>query len=84
MAESPDQLLDLLPLDMLLALQEALADPTADGQERARLRARDAGFYIHCTMRPDGDETVHCPLPMPSGDDEEEPTERLVFGVPAA
>ena len=66
-----DQLLDLLPLEMLLALQEAVADPTADGQERARLRARDAGLYIHCISRPDGSEGPTDPLPMPAGDGEE-------------
>ena len=66
-----DQLLDLLPLEMLLALQEAIADPTADGQERARLRAQDAGLYIHCLSRPDGSETPYDPLPMPSGEGEE-------------
>lgn len=76
---SQDELLDLLPLEVLLALQEAVADPTADGQERARLRAKDAGFYIHCTMRPDGPEAATDPLPMPSGESESEPTARLVF-----
>lgn len=63
-----DHLLDHLPLEMLLALQEAIADPTADGQERARLRAKDAGIYIHCLSRPDGSESATDPLPMPSGD----------------
>ena len=66
----PDDLLDLLPLEVLLALQEAVSDPTADGQERARLRARDAGFYIHCLRRPDGEEGVNDPLPMEPGADE--------------
>lgn len=76
----PSTPLDVLPLDLLLALQEAMADPTADGQERARLAAAEAGFYIHCMMRPDGDEGVNDPLPMPSGEDAAEVTAHLVFG----
>lgn len=71
--------LDTLPLDLLLALQDAVADPTADGQERARLAARHAGFYIHCLCRPDGPEAVDDPLPMPSGDDARDVTAHLVF-----
>ena len=65
-----DQLLDLLPLDILLALQEAVADPTADGQERAFQRAKDAGFHIHCVCRPDGSEGVGDPIPMPAASDD--------------
>ena len=44
--------LDDLPLDVLLALQEALADPSESGQIRAAQRAQDAGFYVHCTATP--------------------------------
>ena len=76
-----DRLLDTLPLDLLLALQEAVADPTADGQERARLHAKEAGHLLHCTMRPDGNEGVNDPLPMPSGDDQAEVTAHLVFNA---
>ncbi len=73
--------LDVLPLDLLLALQEAMADPTADGQERARLAAAEAGIYIHCMRRPDGSEGVDDPIPMPSGDGEQEVTAHLTFGA---
>ena len=77
-----DRLLDTLPLDLLLALQEAVADPTADGQERARVSAKKAGHILHCLMRPDGPEGVDDPLPMPSGEDPgEHLTARLVFGA---
>jgi hypothetical protein len=44
--------LDQLPLEVLLAMQEALADPSESGQERAAARAADAGFYLHCTSVP--------------------------------
>lgn len=64
-----DHLLDHLPLEILIALQEALADPTADGQERARLRALDSGMYIHCIRRPDGEEGANDPLPMEAAED---------------
>lgn len=39
-------LLDRLPLPVLLALQEAAATPTEEGAERARRRAADAGYYL--------------------------------------
>lgn len=38
--------LDDLPLDVLLALQDALTDPSEAGAERARLRAAGAGFHV--------------------------------------
>lgn len=38
--------LDDLPIDVLLALQEAVSNPTEEGLERARLRAEDAGFWL--------------------------------------
>lgn len=38
--------LDDLPLDVLLAMQDALTDPTGGGAERARLRAAGAGFHV--------------------------------------
>jgi hypothetical protein len=38
--------LDRLPLPVLLALQEAAALPNEVGMERARKRAEDAGFYL--------------------------------------
>jgi len=49
---SYDALLDDLPLDVLLAMQEAMADPSESGRERAAQRAADAGFYLHCTSAP--------------------------------
>jgi hypothetical protein len=38
--------LDDLPLDVLLALQDAMTDPTESGAERARQRAAGAGFHV--------------------------------------
>lgn len=38
--------LDDLPLDVLLALQDAMTDPSEAGAERARLRAAGAGFHV--------------------------------------
>jgi hypothetical protein len=38
--------LDGLPLDVLLALQEAVADPSDQGRARAAKRAENAGFHI--------------------------------------
>ncbi len=38
--------LDQLPVEVLLSLQEAMCDPSAEGIERARLRAADAGFHL--------------------------------------
>ena len=76
--EMNDHLLDHLPLEILIALQEALADPTADGQERARLRALDSGMYLHCLRRPDGKEGVNDPLPMGAAEDDVEAIQ-LVF-----
>jgi len=73
-----DHLLDHLPLEMLMAFQEAMADPTADGQERARLRALNSGLYIHCLRRPDGDEGPNDPLPMAAAEDDTDAI-RLVF-----
>jgi hypothetical protein len=52
--------LDALPLEVLLAMQEALGDPTTTGQERASQRAADAGFYLQCTSAPSPQ-----PIPMP-------------------
>lgn len=39
-------LLDRLPLPILLALQEAAMSPGEEGAERARRRAADAGYYL--------------------------------------
>jgi hypothetical protein len=74
-----DHVLDYLPLNMLIALQEAMADPTADGQERARLRAIESGIHIHCINRPDGPEGRYDPLPMPPASGGEEGVISLVF-----
>ena len=52
-------ILDALPLDVLLAMQEAMADPSESGRERAAQRARDAGFYMICTSAP-----TPSPIPM--------------------
>jgi hypothetical protein len=41
-----DDVLDALPLEVLMALQELLADPSEEGRERAALRARDAGWHL--------------------------------------
>ena len=66
--------LDALPLDVLLALQEALTDPTRAGAERARLRAAGAGFHLKCANPEDPDgrivlarvpEEAPPPTPMP-------------------
>ncbi|MCB9676877.1 MAG: hypothetical protein H6737_17310 [Alphaproteobacteria bacterium] len=40
--------LDQLPLDVLLALRDAIADPSDQGRERAQQRAANAGFYLEC------------------------------------
>ena len=45
--------LDTMPLELLLALQEAMADPSESGQARARMRARNVGIHIHCLGSPD-------------------------------
>jgi len=47
-----DTLLDDLPLEVLIAMQEAMADPSESGRERAAQRAADAGFHIFCTGAP--------------------------------
>lgn len=41
-------MLDSMPLEVLLALRDALADPTEAGRVRAAQRAADAGFYLSC------------------------------------
>lgn len=69
-----EDFLDSLPLPVLLALHEAMADPTEVGRERARSRALDAGFYIHCMGAPENDRpprVLTTPIPMepaPDGD----------------
>ncbi len=71
----PPTVLDHLPLEVLLAMQEAVADPTVEGQERARLRAKDAGFYLHCERGlEEGDASQ--PIPM---DEAPEGVESLVL-----
>lgn len=54
-----DEPLDALPLDVLLALTEALADPSARGRKRAEARAADAGVSLVCTGAPPDE-----PIPM--------------------
>jgi len=68
--------LDDLPLDVLLALQEALADPSETGQFRARLRAAEAGFHIECIATPQP-----APIPMEEAPDDVDGTE-LSFDLP--
>lgn len=48
----PDSPLDQLPIEVLLAMQEAMADPSESGAERAAARAADAGFHLFCTALP--------------------------------
>jgi hypothetical protein len=50
--DTDHSVLDQLPLDVLLALQEAMADPSESGRIRAAKRAEDAGFYLQCTGAP--------------------------------
>jgi len=70
MATEPS-VLDQLPLDVLIALQEAMADPSEAGRVRAAQRAEDAGFYIQCTASP-----PQHPIPM---DEAPEGVESLVL-----
>ena len=49
---SESHALDALPLELLLALQEAMTDPSEAGQMRAQMRARNAGIHIHCVGSP--------------------------------
>ncbi len=60
--------LDRLPLPVLLALQEAAATPNEIGMERARKRAEDAGFYL---VAMGGSRTCE-PLPMEEAPEEVE------------
>lgn len=53
-------ILDELPIEVLLALHEAAADPTEEGRKRARKRAAEAGFHLACAGSPDTEE----PIPM--------------------
>jgi hypothetical protein len=50
--------LDDLPLDILLALRDAVADPTEEGRQRAAQRAADAGFYLECLNPPEEPEPI--------------------------
>ncbi len=62
------QPLDDLPIDVLLALQEAAANPSEEGKERARLRAEDAGFWLQCPAPVGADaapEAAPTPKPAP-------------------
>ncbi len=53
--------LDDLPLDILLALRDAVADPTEQGRQRAAQRAADAGFYLECLNPPEPSGSVDSP-----------------------
>ena len=82
-----DELLDQLPLTLLLALQDAMADPSEQGRERAAQRAANAGMYIHCMGAPENDRPpriMSTPIPMePAPEDgAEAATEVLRFDSP--
>lgn len=64
-----DDPLNDLPLELLMALRDAIGDPSDEGRKRAAKRAADAGFYLQCTAdkrssiemepAPDGVEALH-------------------------
>jgi hypothetical protein len=53
--------LDELPLEVLLALHEALADPASASKVRAAKRAADLGFHVEVSPPPRYDPE---PIPM--------------------
>lgn len=55
--------LDDLPLDVLMALLGAGADPSSGGRERAEHQALEAGFLLRCTAAPPDPPGVVVPLP---------------------
>jgi hypothetical protein len=58
--------LDDLPLEVLLALQEALADLSEVGRARAAKRAADAGYHVTLTGTvPAGPPPRYDPEPIP-------------------
>jgi hypothetical protein len=62
----PTSPLDDLPLNVLLALQDAMGDPTSAGLARAQQRAADAGFSLECENPPVNDKAKGdepCPAP---------------------
>lgn len=78
----PTSPLDDLPLNVLLALQDAMADPTSAGLARAQKRAVQAGFSLECENPPVENETkdpesppappgpvAHSPVPMGTAPD---------------
>ena len=66
--------LDDLPLDVLLALQDALTDPSEEGAERARKRAAGAGFHVELGNEIDAEgrvvlgQTPVPPVPQPEAE----------------
>lgn len=65
--------LDDLPLDVLLAMQDAILDPTGEGRDRASARAADQGFYVRCTNELDDDGRIILGDPPPVEMDPAEP-----------
>ena len=66
--------LDELPLDVLLALQDALTDPSEEGAKRARKRAAGVGFHVELGNEIDGEgrvvlgQTPVPPVPQPEAE----------------
>ena len=78
-----DDLLDQVPLSVLLALQEAATDPSETGRQRAALRAADAGFYLECAGT-EGSRThvITEPIPMEPAPERCDDAVELTFGQP--
>lgn len=82
MADDLPDLLDSLPLSVLLALQEAATDPSETGRERAALRAADAGFYLHCAKAEVGSPLKRVltePIPMDPAPEQYDEAIELAF-----
>jgi len=76
---SSDDLLDQVPLELLMALRDAVADPSEEGRKRAAERAKGAGVYLHCAKSierdPSPPRVLREPIPMvpaPAGVDAEQ------------
>jgi hypothetical protein len=73
--------LDRLPLEVLLALQDAVVAPGPLGAERARKRAEDAGFYLVAMGEVIQLDDTPLPLPSTTVPMEEAPEETLEEAV---